>query len=210
MRSELRRCRALVLGLSVALAVACSQDDPEDVLDASDMDDPDEMMDASGGEDTGDGDTGDGDAGDGDGDAGDATDAPTGTLHFPMADGARWVYAHTGGNNDWEETVTMVATTHEGEPAILMSDTPGPSMTFSESVLVQDGDVVRRVYKEIILGQLIQSTVTYDPGFARFDEGWVAGGAGHQTTLEYQRVEVDNTDAVLDEQRSHQYDVLAT
>jgi len=206
--------RRLACALCAVLLLACSQDDPA--------------------EDGGDGD-GDGDSAADGADAGASGVAPTppgvaptppgvaptpptppsgdaieGTLHFPMADGATWVYEHAGGDTPWTETVTMTAVEHEGGPAMETIDTAGPSGSHSVSVFVQDGDAVRRVYKEIITGQFLESAVTYDPGFTRFDERWIDEGEGFSERLEYDRVEVDGQGTVLrDGVRAHTFTLEA-
>jgi hypothetical protein len=139
----------------------------------------------------------------------DAGASPTPTSEFyPLTDAARWVYRHSGGGSDWDEAVELRATQYLGRAALLLSDTPGPSGTRSESVLVLEAGRVLRIHRDELAGDALQLTTDYDPGFLRFDHAWAARDPGHVETLGYTRVERDAQGQVTaDGERSHRYTV---
>lgn len=132
--------------------------------------------------------------------------------YYPYPAGSRWVYRHLGGTAPWDETVTMEATEFEGQPAILMKDTPGPSGTRSESVLTRQEGGVFRVNKLTFLGATPEERAVYTPGFVRFHGRWVVEGTGHTETLGYARMEYHGVGGQLlrDGTREHAYTVVAT
>jgi hypothetical protein len=129
------------------------------------------------------------------------------TAYYPVTDGARWVYRHSGGST-WDEEVVLSHVTHEGKPAFMLRDTPGPSGKRSETVLARVGSQIARVYREELQGDSLQATATYDPGFARFDHAWVMRADGYTETLSYGRVERDAGGTITaDGDRSHEYTI---
>jgi hypothetical protein len=131
---------------------------------------------------------------------------PIDSDYYPVADGSRWVYRHTGGGADWDEEVELTHIEHEGEAAYLLTDTPGPSGTRSESVLARIGTRVSRVYREELNGNTLQLTAEYTPGFMRFDHAWTEREPGYMEVVGYGRIERDAQGVVLaDGDREHQY-----
>ena len=130
--------------------------------------------------------------------------------YYPFVDGASWTYAHSGGSTPWDEEVSMTATQYMGMDAMLLADTPGPSGSRTESILVQDADWVARVHKDNFIDAALDFEADYDPGFARFRKAWLEGGEGFMETLDYERTERDAMGAVLRMgPRSHQFTVEA-
>jgi hypothetical protein len=127
---------------------------------------------------------------DGEGDlsltAGDVADS-----YYPLVDGARWTYRHTGGETEWDEEVTQTIVPFEGRPAVLLQDSPGPSGTRSASLLVRDEARISRVYRAELMGERPTNSVEYDPGFLRFDEAWPAEDIGFSASYDYRRIEYD-------------------
>ena len=128
--------------------------------------------------------------------------------YYPLADGANWVYQHSGGSMPWEEVVTLSATQFQGATAYLLSDTAGPSGARSESVLVSTGSEVWRVHKDVYENDTLTSQVTYDPGFLRFDAAWAEMALGDKQTRQYLRTAVDATNMPMAQgDRSHAFTV---
>jgi hypothetical protein len=126
--------------------------------------------------------------------------------YYPVAHGSRWVYRHTGGSTTWDEEVELTDTEHDGQPAYLLSDTPGPSGNRSESVLARIGSRVSRVYREEFHNDALNFTAEYTPGFIRFDHAWVERDPGYAEKVEYGRIERDAQGVLLaDGDREHQY-----
>lgn len=124
--------------------------------------------------------------------------------YLPLVDGSTFTYVHSKG---WQETLTISATTYEGGPAFLVTDTPNPDGERTESIFIQDGTRVRRVLKEIFDtlndDALISSTV-YDPGFVRVDDAWSEQAAGFEAMEAYERTETTPADGTgPTEDRSH-------
>lgn len=135
---------------------------------------------------------------------------PVGADYYPLEDGAEWAYRHTGGSTPWTEVVTLRAIDQGGQPAFEMRDTPGPSGVRSVQVLVRQNGLTTRVHSEELTNDVTSAVIEYDPGFARFDDAWLAMAPGTSLTLDYRRVERDAAGAlVTDEMRSHRYDMLA-
>jgi len=131
------------------------------------------------------------------------------TAYYPVTDGARWVYRHSGGST-WDEDVVLTHATHEGKPAFMLRDTSGPSGNRSETVLARVGSQIARVYREELNGDSLQATASYAPGFVRFDHAWVTRADGYVETLAYERVERDADGAITAEgERSHHYTIEA-
>jgi hypothetical protein len=128
---------------------------------------------------------------------------------YPLVDGARWVYRHLGGN-EWDEEVELNKTTYEGETAFALSDNPGPDGTREVSILVRDGERVLRIARDEFSDDTLDSRTTYDPGFLRFDAGWLEKSAGFSETLSYRRIKYDEDGSVKsDNSHSHEYTVRA-
>lgn len=130
----------------------------------------------------------------------------------PLVDGSWWEYQHT----DWTERVTLTATTLEGAPAFLMTDSPNPSDGVrSDAILVsENGRVLRRTKEEYLIGTdasaTLQATVNYGVGFTRFDESWAEQAVGYRETPAYERVETRPGDAPRPaEARSHTFEILS-
>lgn len=132
---------------------------------------------------------------------------------FPMADGNRWVYRHTGAAY-WEEKVTMSAAFSDGVPGFAVTDTPGPSGTFAQAFWVRAGPKVLRTHKDVLTGEHVDESVDYAPGFMRFDSDWLDREVGDVDLSEYRRTVVFSTvvpmPSLEPEDRAHQYTVLST
>lgn len=97
--------------------------------------------------------------------------------HFPLVDGAQWLYHHTKpATPAWDETDTVTATTYMGKPAFVYEDEEDAQGVQTHSTLLADGTGVYRVYKELTVSSQTVLTVTYDPAFLRFDESWTQKG----------------------------------
>jgi hypothetical protein len=98
--------------------------------------------------------------------------------HFPLVDGATWVYHHTnpGKAAPWDETDTAHAATYMGKPAFVYEDQEDAMGVQTHSTLVVDGTGVYRVYKENTIKGQVVFTVAYDPAFLRYDEAWTQMG----------------------------------
>ncbi len=137
---------------------------------------------------------------------------PMGDYH-PLVDGATWRYEHS----DWIETVTLTATTHDGEPAFLMSDSPNPSDRLrSDAILIKEGGRISRVTKDEYLVSAgsdegtLQSSVSYGVGFTRFNEDWANQSVGYKESPEYVRVETPpGGQPKAGEQRKHTFEILS-
>lgn len=112
-----------------------------------------------------------------------ATAAGSRDSHFPLIEGASWVYRHTNlVDEPWDEAAAMTATTYQGADAHVLADEEDARGEQTRSTLVVDGTRVYRVYKETaVSGQVVVST-TYDPAFLRYDEAWTQ--AGQSVTLD--------------------------
>jgi hypothetical protein len=132
---------------------------------------------------------------------------------YPLVDGARWTYRHTGGEMPWNEEVTLTEVTYEGDNAFVLSDSPGPSGVDSDDVLRKIGTAVLRVHKDEAdqdMGGVLVASVDYDPGFTRFDYAWVQAELGFSETLSYQRTEHDAQGTLVSDQpREHKFTVEA-
>lgn len=186
----------LILALCAGMS-ACGDDDDASVLDAGggdhehDASEPEPEPDAGTDDDAG------------------AEPPVQDSAYYPVTDGARWVYRHSGGST-WDEEVVLTHTEHEGEPAFMLRDTPGPSGDHSETILARVGSQIARVYREELHGEALQATASYDPGFVRFDHAWVMRADGYGETLGYARVERDARGAITaDGDRSHRYTIEA-
>ena len=93
---------------------------------------------------------------------------------------------------------------------MLLTDSPGPSMTQSRSFLDQSGTEVRRFHKEVLLNGVVDSVVDYDPGFTRFDEAWATVQAGTVDTRMYTRTEVPPASGTGIDMRVQQYTIEDT
>ncbi|MEY2932618.1 MAG: hypothetical protein RL033_3367 [Pseudomonadota bacterium] len=130
----------------------------------------------------------------------------------PLVDGARWAYQHS----DWTEQVTVTATSLDGEPAFLMTDSPNPSdsVRSDATVVIVAGRVLRKTKQEYLISAgdtaTLQSSVDYGVGFTRFDESWGERAVGFKETPEYQRVETPaGGTARAPEARRHTFEILS-
>jgi len=97
--------------------------------------------------------------------------------HFPLIDGASWVYRHTSFlDESWDETATLVATTEGGRDAFVLSDEEDAAGERTQSTLVVDGTGVYRVRKQVLVGEQLALDTSYDPAFLRYDEAWTEPG----------------------------------
>jgi hypothetical protein len=121
-----------------------------------------------------------------------------------MVDGSSFTYIHSTG---WQETISVASTTFEGTAAFLVTDTASPDGERSESIFVQSGSKVLRVYKEVFdttANDTLISHVEYRPGFVRADSAWVNATVGVEMPESYQRTETDpGQSADPTEERSH-------
>jgi hypothetical protein len=107
--------------------------------------------------------------------------------YHPLVSGAWWKYEH----DDWTERVDVEATSFEGEPAFLMTDSPNPKDSLrSDAIVVERAGRVLRVAKdEYLIGAndqaTLDSSVSYGVGFTRFDEAWAQQAVGFKETPEY-------------------------
>ena len=132
--------------------------------------------------------------------------------YHPLADGAWWDYQHS----DWTERVTMTATSFDGGPAFLMTDSPNPKDGLrSDSVVVErDGRILRVAKQEYLVAAeaepTLESSVEYGVGFTRFNEGWALQQPGFAETPEYLRIETEPGQAPRPaEPRRHTFEVVA-
>jgi hypothetical protein len=104
---------------------------------------------------------------------GDIPDAGSLQSHFPLVDGARFIYHHTSLVDDpWDETDTVVATRYRDEDAFVLSDQEDAEGEQTHSTLVIRGSGVYRAYKEVEVADAVVVTTAYDPPFLRYDEAW--------------------------------------
>jgi hypothetical protein len=139
-------------------------------------------------------------------------DPATREPYHPLVDGAWWEYQHS----DWSERVTVTATTLNGAPAFLMTDSPNPDDDIrSDAVLVvENGRSLRKTKQEFLIGAdasaTLESSVDYGVGFTRFDESWAAQPVGYRETPAYERVETPaGGTARAPEARSHTFEILS-
>ena len=120
-----------------------------------------------------------------------------GDSHYPLSDGARWVYLHTRTDStQWSEEVTLDAVEYGGAVEWELSDTANPKGERSDSVLVLDDEgATRRVHKTVTVGGAVTELVDYDPGFLRFDAQWHERMVGFVEEREYVRTATDATGA---------------
>lgn len=125
---------------------------------------------------------------------------------YPLVPNSSWVYAHRGGSSPWEEEVRLSEQTIDGKKVLLLSDTPGPSGSRSESVLSIDDHVAYRVSKKVYVGDTLQYRSEYDPGFARHDLRWLLRDKGYTETRDYGRKEWDGDGTLTrDGERAHSF-----
>lgn len=126
-----------------------------------------------------------------------ASGGPVDGDFFPLQDGATWTYRHVASDGaTFDEIVVMREVTYNGAVAFEMEDNADSNGENTIStVAMQDGKVMR-VHKEVYMAAAPVLTVDYDPGFLRFDNGWVEGD---ETNWMYDRTEYDETGALADE-----------
>lgn len=139
-------------------------------------------------------------------------DASVEESYHPLVPGSSWKYQH----DDWLEEVTLEATTFDGAPAFMMSDSANPKDNLrSDSIItVSEGRVLRMTkdeYLQVGTGDpVIQSSVTYGVGFTRFNEAWAEQAVGYKETPEYIRVETPpGGTARPGEERRHTFEVTS-
>jgi len=109
--------------------------------------------------------------------------------YYPLVDGATWTYRHSS-KGGWEETVTMHRS-DDDEDTYIASDTSNPDGERTESAMIIDGTSVYRISKTVFLDDQPQFSVVYDPGFLRFDFGWLDKDETYEDTREYKRTETE-------------------
>jgi hypothetical protein len=114
------------------------------------------------------------------------------------------------------EEVTLTATTLDGEPAFVMTDSPNPSdgVRSDATVVAVNGRVLRTSKQEYLIGATgaatLEASLDYGVGFTRFDEGWATQAVGFKETPEYQRVETPaGGTARAPEARRHTFEILS-
>jgi len=132
--------------------------------------------------------------------------------YFPLVDGASWTYLHTHADQTTRnETVTLGATTYQGQPGFLAVETPNASGAHDETVLVRMGGSVVRIAGESFAGAALVLATTYtNPGFVRFDDAWLTRADGYAEDRMYTRTETDanGLNPVVDA-RTHHFTVEA-
>jgi hypothetical protein len=104
-------------------------------------------------------------------------DAGSRQSHFPLVDGATWIYQHTNLVDDpWDETATMTATTYDNADAFVLADQEDAKGEQTRSTLVIDGSRIYRAYKETAVDGEVAVSTSYDPAFLRYDEAWTQPG----------------------------------
>ncbi len=97
--------------------------------------------------------------------------------HFPLVDGASWVYRHTNWlEESWDESATLSATSDGETEAFVLSGEEDSAGEQTKSTLVVDGTRVYRVRKQVLVGEQLAVDTTYDPPFLRYDEAWTQPG----------------------------------
>lgn len=115
--------------------------------------------------------------------------APPGTdasNYFPMTDGAKSVYQHSS-KGGWLETIRL---TESGPGTYREVDVGNPDGERTEAVLkVDSSGRVFRIGKEVYVDDVLDLSVTYEPGFIRFDPAWVDLNVNDSTRQGYERTE---------------------
>lgn len=106
--------------------------------------------------------------------------------HFPLVDGAVSIYRHSS-KGGWEET-TMLSETAPG--VYLEVDTGHPEGERTESILEVDAEGrVFRTEKDVYVDDVLDSSVSYEPGFIRYDPAWLDLRVNESMTYAYERTE---------------------
>lgn len=148
-------------------------------------------------------------------DTSDEPSGPNGLLdsYFPLGDGLTWTYQHVHPQEgSWDEVVTMTAAEYDGAPAWKLVDSVDRDgrndIQYWVEVTNDAGDIeVFRVHRDEMLGETVELSVDYDPGFLRFNYGWAAGDT--QTNV-YIRRAVDAQGIQTNHERTQQFEVLST
>ncbi len=108
--------------------------------------------------------------------------------YYPTVAGATWTYFHSS-RGGWEETVVM----EQGEESdqFVLKDTENPDGESSENTLTRDGTAILRTDKRQLVDGELAFSVTYDPGFLRFDESWLDEDTPFEDERSYVRTETD-------------------
>lgn len=109
--------------------------------------------------------------------------------YYPLVNGATWTYWHSS-KQGWQETVTMTRSADEAN-TYKTTVTPNTEGVRNENTLVVDGTSVFRVAKTAFKNDVPQFSVSYDPGFLRFDTSWLDSADDFEDTREYTRTETD-------------------
>jgi hypothetical protein len=142
--------------------------------------------------------------------------SPTADQLCPMKDGATWTYFHSS-NKGWNETETVTRADYNGKSAFVVADTPNPKDSLrADSYHIKEGGRLLRVFKKQFWVnatngvELLDSDVTYDPGFLRCDEAWLTKEVGFTESPEYQRAETPaNGAAKAPDARKHSFTIEA-
>jgi hypothetical protein len=125
-----------------------------------------------------------------------------------------WTYFHSGGGG-WSETLTTSEADYEGEPALLVADTPNPNDDLrTDSYHVKEGGRLLRLYKEQYWvnpansQETLDSSATYGVGFLRCDNAWLSKEIGFSESPGYLRVEtVAGQSPKPGEERKHTFTI---
>ncbi len=142
------------------------------------------------------------------------SEPPSGDELCPMKAGATWTYFHSGGGG-WSETLTTSEADYEGEPALLVADTPNPNDDLrTDSYHVKEGGRLLRLYKEQYWvnpansQETLDSSATYGVGFLRCDNAWLSKEIGFSESPGYLRVEtVAGQSPKPGEERKHTFTI---
>ena len=130
---------------------------------------------------------------------------PVSEDYYPLVPGASWTYFHSS-RGGWDETVTVQNGEKPGE--FLLTDTANPVGERSENTLKKRGTAMLRIGKLFYRNDALAYSVTYDPGFLRFDEKWLQEEPPFEEELAYLRTETDVGEApAAPAERSHVYTV---
>jgi hypothetical protein len=130
----------------------------------------------------------------------DAGSEPVPEDFFPLIDGAEFTYRHFDPSEAaWDDTTTLSTASYKGKPAFLSTGSANPKGETSENVLLRIGTKIHRVSKTDETNGAPTGTVTYEPGFLRFDTAWVGKDAGFEATEDYRRVEYDTAGTMTDD-----------
>ena len=125
--------------------------------------------------------------------------------YYPLVPDSYWTYRHSslGG---WPETVTVQSGKNPDE--FILTDTANPYRERSVNTLKKSGTAVLRTGKLFFRNDALVFSVTYNPGFVRFDEKWLQKQPPFEEERTYLRTETDvGQEAAPAAERSHVYTV---